>query len=86
MIGMGAADVYHPLAQNFYVYTQKENRQNSRDVTCHMTFTDKNGSILAECRDVRFRYGHEKTLFRRTTNSFVSCVNWKPMILIRRLY
>ncbi|MCR4365695.1 SDR family NAD(P)-dependent oxidoreductase [Bacillus amyloliquefaciens] len=60
LIGMGAADVYHPLAQNFYVYTQKENRQNSRDVTCHMTFTDKNGSILAECRDVRFRYGHEK--------------------------
>ncbi len=39
---------------------KKENRQNSRDVTCHMTFTDKNGSILAECRDVRFRYGHEK--------------------------
>nr|WP_280146515.1 type I polyketide synthase [Bacillus velezensis]MDH3122106.1 type I polyketide synthase [Bacillus velezensis] len=60
LIGMGAADVYQPLAQNFYVYTQKENRQNSRDVTCHMTFTDGNGSILAECRDVRFRYGHEK--------------------------
>lgn len=57
---MGAADVYQPLAQNFYVYTQKENRQNSRDVTCHMTFTDGNGSILAECRDVRFRYDHEK--------------------------
>ncbi|WBL40655.1 SDR family NAD(P)-dependent oxidoreductase [Bacillus velezensis] len=60
LIGMGAADVYQPLAQNFYVYTQKVNRQNSRDVTCHMTFTDGNGSILAECRDVRFRYGHEK--------------------------
>ncbi|QCT29649.1 SDR family NAD(P)-dependent oxidoreductase [Bacillus velezensis] len=64
LIGMGAADVYHPLAQNFYVYTQKENRQNSRDVTCHMTFTDGNGSILAECRDVRFRYGHEKDTVR----------------------
>lgn len=25
-----------------------------------MTFTDENGSILAECRDVRFRYGHKK--------------------------
>lgn len=60
LIGMGEADVYQPLAQNFYVYTQKENRQNSRDVTCHMTFTDGNGSILAECKDVRFRYGHEK--------------------------
>lgn len=24
LIGMGAADVYHPLAQNFYVYTQRE--------------------------------------------------------------
>nr|WP_239587294.1 SDR family NAD(P)-dependent oxidoreductase [Bacillus velezensis] len=64
LIGMGAADVYQPLAQNFYVYTQKENRQNSRDVTCHMTFTDGNGSILAECRDVRFRYGHEKDTVR----------------------
>ncbi|MGG0125543.1 type I polyketide synthase [Bacillus velezensis] len=60
LIGMGAADVFQPLAQNFYVYTQKENRKNSRDVTCHMTFTDENGSILAECRDVRFRYGHKK--------------------------
>ncbi|MDR7907394.1 type I polyketide synthase [Bacillus velezensis] len=60
LIGMGAADVYQPLAQNFYVYTQKVNRQNSRDVTCHITFTDGNGSILAECKDVRFRYGHEK--------------------------
>ncbi|MDH2301623.1 type I polyketide synthase [Bacillus velezensis] len=61
LIGMGAADVYQPLTQNFYVYTQKENRQNSRDVTCRMTFTDENGSILAECKDVRFRYGHEKS-------------------------
>ncbi|CUB21065.1 Polyketide synthase PksL [Bacillus cereus] len=54
LIGMNEVTIYQAFTQDFYIYTQIEKQSNNIDLTCHITFADTNGSILAECKGLVF--------------------------------